>query len=77
MFDAMRVGTAGMLQAMNRLDATAGRVARLGTDLPEADAVDPAAEIAGTIEVQAALEMNAAVVRSASDMQTRTLDILV
>jgi hypothetical protein len=75
MVDAIRTGGAGLFTAMERFDAAAGRVARSAID--PSDPGDLAADVAGLIEDRAAVEANAAVVRTASETQRRVLDILV
>lgn len=75
MVDAIQTGGAGLFSAMERFDATAGRVARRGVDA--SDPSDLATDVTGLIEDQAAVAANAAVVRAASETQRRVLDILV
>lgn len=77
MTGALGSAAAGMSRAMDRVDATASRIARLGTNLPGADAAEPATEVADLLRARNATTMNASVARIASDMQKRAIDILV
>jgi flagellar hook protein FlgE len=77
MTSALTTATAGLLSASNRLNQSANRVAKIGTDLPGAEDVDPATEIVNQIEAQDSFAMNASVVRASADMSKRLLDMLV
>jgi len=77
MTSAISTATAGMFAASKRLDNAATRIARLGTDLPGADEVDPAEEAVNLIEANDSYAMNATVIKTSADMSKRLLDILV
>ena len=76
MTSAISTATTGMLAAAKRFEQSAARIAKLGTDLPQAEAVDPASEIVDVIEAKDSFAMNARVVKTSADMSKRLLDIL-
>jgi flagellar basal body rod protein FlgG len=77
MISAISASTGGMLAAERRLDASASRVAMLGSDTPEARTVDPAAEIVAMATARLDFEANASVLRVSTGMVKRVLDIRV
>ena len=77
MISAISASTGGMIAAERRLDASASRVASLGSDTPAAKAVDPAAEIVAQATARLDFEANVSVLRVSTDMMKRVLDIRV
>ncbi len=68
-------GANGMRLAADRFDASASRVARLGTELgPE---VNLASEMVEVIEAKAQFKASAKIVSVADNLARTTLDILV
>lgn len=71
--DPIATAQYGMLAAARRFDASASRVARMGV---EGEPVDLASEIVEQVTAKTAFAANAAVIRTAQDMQGELLDIL-
>jgi flagellar hook protein FlgE len=67
--------TTGMTRAADRLEASAGRVARFGTGLGDGD-VDLASEAVAVMTAQNDFKANATVVRVADAMAKATINIL-
>lgn len=73
---AISSATNGMAAAERRLDASASRIAGIGSDKQDAKSVDPAAETVAQSAAREAFAANAAVLRVSSSMK-RALDIAV
>ncbi|MGV8831395.1 MAG: hypothetical protein ACOH2N_05410 [Devosia sp.] len=70
---AIASGTLGMQRAADRLEASAGRVARAGTGLAE---VDLSTEMVATMMAENDFKASATVVRAADRMTKSAIDIL-
>lgn len=77
MVGAIGAGVAGMQRAAERIERSAGQVAKLGTDLPDAARIDPATEIVNQAEAATSFKASAATVRVADSMTKSLLDILI
>ncbi|MFD1254401.1 MULTISPECIES: flagellar basal body rod C-terminal domain-containing protein [Devosia] len=71
---SLALGASGMHRASDRLDASATRIARSGTDL---EGVDLAREMVGILEAKTSFSASAKVVTTADQMSKSLLDILV
>ena len=76
MTSAINSATSGMLAASRRFEQSAARTARLGTDLPGADQIDPANEAVDQIEAADSFAANARVVSTSAQMSKQLLDII-
>jgi flagellar hook protein FlgE len=70
---AIASGTLGMQRAADRLEASAGRVARFGTGLAD---IDLGTEMVETMLAQNDFKASATIVRAADRMLKSTIDIL-
>lgn len=77
MISATSISSAGLGAASQRFEATATRVAEIGTSLPSATQVDLSDTAVRLIEDRAAFAANAAVLRTSDAAERRVLDILV
>jgi len=76
MTSAITTATSGMLAASRRFEQSADRTARLGTNLPGADQIDPANEAVDQIESADSFAANAKVVSTSAQMSKQLLDML-
>lgn len=70
---SLSLGATGMHRAADRFEASASRVARLGTGLGE---VDLATEMVDMLEAEHAFKASTVIVRKADEMARSIIDIL-
>ena len=76
MLSSMSIAATGMYRASERFERSAEQTAKLGTDLPGADQVDPATEVVNQVGAEIAFAANVATVRAADRMMGSLLDIM-
>ncbi|KQP08152.1 MAG: hypothetical protein Q7T93_12735 [Methylobacterium sp.] len=76
MISAVSISSGGMAAATQRFAQAAEGVATIGTSLPAATQVDLSSTALNLMEAKTDVSLNAAMLRTALDMEKRVLDIL-